>query len=83
MLQDDTYHVSVNQFFELGFKMPEQNNPADLNELKIFYDPHPGLAGALCPIPFQVKKVAEGLNGKIMTLGEALAKIRAVTKGKV
>ena len=63
--------------------MSKQDNQVGLNELKTFYDPHPGFAGAFLPIPTAVRKVAEELNGKTMTLGEALAKIRAVTAGKV
>lgn len=63
--------------------MSGQTNPVNLNELKTFYDPHPGLMGALFPIPAEVKKVAYELSGKTMVLGKALTKIRAVTNGKV
>lgn len=48
-----------------------------------FYDPHPGFAGAEIPIPTPVKTVADNLNGKRMTLAEAVKKIQAVTKGIV
>ena len=84
--------VSVNIVPELFEKvdMPEQDKPIgncsqpiDLDKLKTFYDPHPGFAGAFLPIPTAVRKVAEELNGKTMTLAKALAKIRAVTTGKV
>lgn len=47
------------------------------------YDPHPGLAGALIPIPEPVRLVANGLNGKTMTLKEAVEKIKSVTDGRV
>ena len=63
--------------------MSRQDNQADLNKLKTFYDPHPGFAGAFFSIPTAVREVAEELNRKTMTLGEALAKVRAVTAGKV
>ena len=55
----------------------------NLNAVKTFFDPHPGLAGAIVPIPEAVKKVANNLNGKSMTLREAVARIKAVTKGTV
>ena len=48
-----------------------------------FYDPHPGLAGAVIPIPEPVRKVANELVGQTMTLQEALEKIKAVTDGNV
>ncbi len=63
--------------------MSEQKSLVDLNELRTFYDPHPGLMGALVPIPPEVKRVAEELSGKNLTLGEALDRLRAVTTGKV
>ncbi len=53
------------------------------NGLKTFYDPHPGIAGALFPIPGAVQRVAEKLNGKKLPLKEALTRIKKVTRGKV
>lgn len=50
---------------------------------KTFFDPHPGFAGALIPIPTAVKKVADKLDGKVIFLHEAAAKIQAVTSGTV
>lgn len=54
-----------------------------LDEVKTFFDPHPGLAGATIPLPKAVLKVVEDLNGKSMTLRKATARIRQVTTGKV
>lgn len=48
-----------------------------------FFDPHPGFAGAAISIPREVKAVADGLNGKRMSLRRAVNKIKAVTRGKV
>ncbi|OGF71645.1 hypothetical protein A3E06_00890 [Candidatus Giovannonibacteria bacterium RIFCSPHIGHO2_12_FULL_44_42] len=53
------------------------------NAIKTFFDPHPGFAGATIPIPDKVKKVARKLNGKSMTLHQAVVKIQAVTNGAV
>lgn len=55
----------------------------DLDELKLFYEPHPGLAGAIVPIPNPVKRVADELDGKTLSLRDAVAKIKAVTNGEV
>ncbi len=63
--------------------MSKCDSSIDLDELKTFYDPHPGLRGAVLPIPLEVKKVAGRLNGKTLSLREALSKIREVTTGKV
>ncbi len=63
--------------------MSKQSNKETLNKRKTFYDPHPGLMGAISPIPADVKRVAKELDGKTMTLSRALAKIREVTNGKV
>ena len=55
----------------------------NLDEVKTFYDPHPGFAGAAIPIPPAVKKVADELNGKTLPLREAMNRIRRVTKGEL
>ncbi|MBI5420846.1 MAG: hypothetical protein HZA35_00860 [Parcubacteria group bacterium] len=54
-----------------------------MNEVKMFYDPHPGFAGAAIAIPHEVRRVANELNGNMVSLGEAVARIQAVTNGKV
>ena len=55
-----------------------------LDAIYEFYDPHPGFAGAMIPIPKLVKKVADELaEKKIMRLGTAVEKIKAVTAGEV
>ncbi len=48
-----------------------------------FYDAHPGIGGAIVPLPKEVKKVADEMSGKTTTLQEALGKIKSVTNGKV
>jgi len=53
----------------------------DLNEVKTFFDPHPGLADATIPIPTAVKNVADKLNGKCMPLREAIDSLKTVTDG--
>lgn len=55
----------------------------DLDAVKTFFDPHPGLAGAIIPIPSTVKRVANELNGSKTSLRDAIKKIKAVTTGKV
>lgn len=55
----------------------------NLDEVKTFFDPHPGFAGAAIPIPSAIKKAANQLNGKSMSLRKAVIKLQAVTGGKV
>lgn len=55
----------------------------NLDSIKNFFDPHPGSAGTAIPIPAAVKRVANELSGKSMSLRSAIAKIQAVTSGKV
>jgi len=55
----------------------------NLNAIKTFFDPHPGLAGAMIPIPEAVRKIANNLNGKSMPLRKAVTRIKAATKGTV
>ncbi|MDP3726576.1 MAG: hypothetical protein Q8R36_05270 [bacterium] len=55
----------------------------NLDTVKTFFDPHPGFAGAAIPIPSAVKKAANELNGESMSLHKAVAKLQAVTDGKV
>lgn len=55
----------------------------NLDAIKTFFDPHPGFVGATIPIPAAVRKVANDLNGKSVSLREAVAKIQAITSGKV
>lgn len=56
---------------------------ANLNEVKRFFDPHPGFAGAAISIPTAVRKVAAKLDGKRMSLRKAIDKIQAVTRGTI
>ncbi len=55
----------------------------DLNTIKTFFDPHPGFAGAIIPLPTAVKRIADGLRGKKISLREALAEIQSTTNGVV
>lgn len=55
----------------------------DLNRVVTFYDPHPGFLGAASPLPGAVKKVVDELDGKTMSLREAVTKFQAVTGGKI
>lgn len=55
----------------------------NLNAVKIFFDPHPGLAGAIIPIPGAVKRAADKLNNTKTSLRDAISKIKAVTGGNV
>lgn len=54
-----------------------------------FYDPHSGRTGTpirgrpVMPIPPAVKKVADKLNGRTLSLREAMKRLRKVTKGKL
>lgn len=45
-------------------------------EMKVtFYDPHPGIGGAIIPLPEPMKRTAKELDGQTMTIGEAVKKI--------
>ncbi len=55
----------------------------DLDEVRTFYDPHPGFAGAAVPIPEKVRRVANELDGQTLSLREAVERIQAATTGKV
>ncbi|MBI4434358.1 hypothetical protein HY635_00865 [Candidatus Uhrbacteria bacterium] len=59
--------------------MPNQN----LDRIVTFYDPHPGLAGCLVPIPDVVKWVADELNGRSLPLAEAIERIQRAAGGEV
>ena len=56
---------------------------ANLDEVKTFFDPHPGFAGAIIPIPAPVKQKADELDGKTMSLRDAVNSLQNVTCGKV
>lgn len=51
--------------------------------LKQFYEPHPGLAGASVEIPEPVRLVAERLDGQSMALNEAVTRIKSASDGAV
>jgi len=55
----------------------------DLEKIREFYDPHPGLAGAIVPIPEPVRIAAVELCNQKISLNKAVGKIRAVTTGEV
>lgn len=64
-----------------GFFTTEENSDAD--QVKTFYNPHPGFIGAGIPMPAAVKKVAKDLAGKTLPLNQAVAMIQAATSGIV
>jgi len=54
-------------------------------EIKL-YDPHPGIGGALLPLPKPMRDIAEKLNGQSMSLEEVIKMISPVAEkvgGKV
>ena len=55
----------------------------DMEKLRVFYDPHPGFAGAAVPIPQKIKQVADALSGQTMSLREAVKRLRAVRVGQI
>lgn len=46
--------------------------------MKRFYDPHPGMAGAVIPLPGPFLKAVKELDGQTMTIDEALAILRFI-----
>lgn len=55
----------------------------DMNTPRVFFDPHPGFAGAAVPIPQKIKEVADELSGQTMSLREAVKRLRAVQVGSI
>jgi len=51
----------------------------NLDEVVEFFDPYPGFADAMIPIPEPVRRVAADLDGKSMTLRAALKLLRDLT----
>lgn len=77
---DTIYAYSLGNFKESG--IPEHEEVREEPKIKInlkqkitFYDPHPGVGGPVVPLPASIKKIADELQGKTMTLEEALARI--------
>ncbi len=60
-----------------------KNKAIDLTAVKTFFDPSSGLRffWVVIPLPAVVKKVADELNGKTMSLAEAVAKIQSAAQG--
>jgi len=87
-----TDHSDIFEVTKLGIKWLDAHGvdydvvgekELDLDETREFYDPHPGLAGAMIPLPKDVKKVADGMDGQLLSLREAIRKIQQVTKGSI
>jgi hypothetical protein len=45
-----------------------------------FYNPHPGFGGALLPLPTSMKRLADSLDGQVMTLEQAIEKLTPAAK---
>lgn len=60
-----------------------ENGSSILDKQRVFFDPYPNLIGGKLPIPVAVKKIADELDGKTMTLREVLAKLKEVTDGEL
>ena len=63
--------------FEGPIVMPRHN----LKQIVELYDPHPGFAGAAVPLPKSMKKIVDELNGRKMTLEDALENLSSVAEG--
>ena len=46
----------------------------------ILYDPHPGIGGALVPLPQPMKQAADRLNGTCMKLEDALTQLEPIAQ---
>ena len=55
-------------------------DPLDMDRLRRFYDPHPNRPGfgAIMPMPVLVKQSIDLLDGKVMSLAEAVGQIESV-----
>lgn len=51
-----------------------------IDDVKEFYDPHPGFLGAAFSLPFDVKAVVDKLNGQKTSIREAVRQILAITQ---
>lgn len=51
-----------------------------LEQRAYFYDPHPGLAGAIIPIPDAVKKEADALDGQTRRLRDVLLILKSAAR---
>lgn len=63
-----TYHWTVIHF-------RDQEEP--MNDNVYFHDPHPGMLGARAPIPYEVKELADAVDGKRGSLLEFVESIQA------
>lgn len=43
-----------------------------------FFDPHPGMAGCTAPLPPEIKKVSDALDGQVLPIEDVLQQLRAV-----
>ena len=53
----------------------------NLDKIRVFYDPHPGFAGAAISMPAKAKEVADKLNGQKLSLRNAMKALKKVTDG--
>lgn len=53
-----------------------------LKQKVILYDPHPGIGGAVIPLPEPLRRVAHELDGQTLTLEEAVQRFNAVANKK-
>ena len=60
-----------------------KTNTVDMETPRTFFNPHPGFLGAGIPIPARIKKVADVLNGKTMSLKDAITLLEAVGIGSI
>lgn len=63
-----------------SFKKPEE---VDMDIARDFFDAHPGFAGTAVPIPPAIRRVANELDGRMSSLNDAVARLRAVGIGTI
>lgn len=62
--------------------MDQQTDPW-MDTTYTFFDPHPGFAGAAIRIPEPIRLIANELDGKTMSLRDAVKRIESAGIGKV
>ena len=53
-------------------KQDRSSKKEELEQEIYLHDPHPGIGGALAPLPNQIKEIADDLDGTVTTLHKAM-----------
>jgi len=83
LFEGDLLTLALLDYGGVAYEVISEREVVDFAKAKTFFGAHGGWGGPIIPLPVPVKRTIDEIEDKSMPLGEAVARIRAVTDGVI